>query len=250
MRFFYGFVGAILGAFLGVASAYLSVSAAEDGDDLGIFFLMTVCGPVGLIIGLVLGIMIAVRVLRFVEGNQVSSKARRKKFLLVAGSVLAVPFLSAAMVWKAEQYHFPPSDQQLLDNFNYHRPTFDTLAQMTLKDKHLLEVSDNGTQPADPRTVGVSPERVSRYRHLLTQAEAHYGLQTDGLHGADFLCWGHGGATSSDAFKGYAYLTVPPSRTFNSLDLFRDQSQSEGLPETEAYRHIEGCWYLYYEYLS
>ena len=119
---------------------------------------------------------------------------------------------------------------------------------MKLTDKGLMQVHSDFTQPGDSRTVGVLPERLACYRQLLAQAEVRY-LQADGLQGTDFLCWTQGGATSSDVAKGYAYLAVPPSRVFKSLDSFRDQSQSEGLPETQAYRHIEGCWYLYYEYV-
>lgn len=244
MRVLYGFSGALLGAVLGGMSALLIASVATDGDVFGAFLGLMYAGPVSLVVGAVLGVMLALRVLRFVRTNGL---ARRKNALLVSGLLLAFPVLVAAMAWGIDRSGQPPSDQQLLSNFTDHRAAFDTLAQMKLADKGLMQVHDDWTQPGDFRSVGVSPERIAEYRHLLNEAGTRRGLQADGLHGADFLFWEQGSVFSSDTAKGYAYLSVPPKHILGSLDQYNDQS--EDLAEIQAYRHIEGCWYLYYEYL-
>ena len=249
MGFLYGFIGAILGAIVGGATTLLIVSAAMDGDDLGIFFAMQIFGLVGLIVGAILGIVASLCLLRYVKRHQEGSNARRRSALIVSGSILAVPVSVATMAWGIVRSGQPPSDQNLLNNFTDHRTVFNQLAQMKLADSGLMQIHSDWTQPSEPQTVGVSSERVAKYREMLSQAEVHFGLEADGLHGADFLCWEHGSATSSDTDKGYAYLTVPPKRVLSSLDQYNHQYQSEGLSELRVYRHIEGCWYLYYEYL-
>lgn len=245
MGFLYGFIGAIFGAALGGATAFLFVCSAEDGDGLGIALLMFVWGPVGLIAGIILGLMLALRVLRYVKEHQQGKQAKLRNALLVSGLFLAVLVLVPVLVRNGNQYQYPPSDQQLINNFRFRRSVFDDLAQMKLADKGLLRVGNDWTQPDDPRTVGVSPERIAEYRGLLNCAGVHQGMGADGLHGAEFTCWAQGGATSSDVDKGYAYLAVPPKQLLESLDAY----QPDGLHEVEVYRHIEGCWYLYYDYL-
>ena len=249
MRFLYGLIGALLGAIFGGSAAYCAVSAAMGGDGLGVFFEGMIFGPIGLTLGGIFGLIIARRVLIFVETSREGKLARQRSTFTVIGCILAAPILSAAMIWNAQQYQYPPSDQQLLSNFKHNRRTFDILAQMTQADKGLMQVNQDWTQPSDPKTVGISAERIARYRQLLNQAEAHHGMHADGLQGADFLCWAQGGATTHDTDKGYAYLIVPPKHVLNSLDQYKNQLQSEEIHQVEAYRHIEGCWYLYYDYL-
>ena len=209
-KLLYGLTGALLGFTLGGATAFLFVSSAVDGDGLGVFFLMVVWGPVGLIAGTVLGVMFALRVLRYVRENQQGKHIKRSNSLLVLGCVLAVPILDAAMVWNGNQYQYPPSNQQLLNNFRFHHAQLDELAQMKLLDKGLMQVRADWTQPLNPRTVGISPERIAVYRFLLLCAGMHQGLGAERMSGVDFTCWAQGGATSSDIDKGYAYLPVPP----------------------------------------
>jgi len=59
------------------------------------------------------------------------------------------------------------------------------------------------------------------------------------------LYWCEGSAISSDTDKGYAYLTVPPKQVLTTLD----DCQPDEENGVKAYYHIEGCWYLYYDYL-
>lgn len=188
MGFLYGFIGAFLGACFGGATAFFFVSSAVDGDGFGTFFLMMVWGPVGLIAGGVIGVRLALRVLRYVQRSQPGKHAKRDNTLLVSGCVLAVSVLVAAMVWNGNQCQYPPSDQQLLNNFCFHRAQLDELAQMRRGDKGLMRVGENWTQPSDSKTVGVSSERIASYRWLLSSAGVHGGLGADGLYGTDFTC--------------------------------------------------------------
>lgn len=245
MGFLCGFAGVFLGAIVGGTAAFSLVSVAVDGDGLGVFFLMMIWGPIGLIAGALLGAVLALRVLRYVRGNQQRRHAKRSNILLVSGLILAAPLLAAALAWYGNQCQYPPSDQQLLSNFRFHRAEFDELAQMKQADKGLLSIGSDFTQPNDLQTVGVSPERIAKYRWLLQCAGVHRGLRVDGLTGADFAVWMQGGATSSDRDKGYAHLVVPPKHILSSLN----QIPPDSPHEFEVYRHIEGCWYLYYEYL-
>ncbi len=245
MGFLYGFIGAFLGAALGGATAFFFVSSTVDGDELGIDLLMMLWGPVSLIIGGVIGVLLALRVLRYVQRNQQGKYAKRNNALLASGCVLAVSVLAAVMIWKGNQCQYPPSDRQLINNFRLHRVQLDELAQMRRTDKGLMQVGEDWTQPSDSKTVGVSPERIANYRWLLSCAGVHRGLGADGLYGTDFTYWAQGGATSDDVEKGYAYLLITPKQATSSLD----RVSPDGLHELEVYRHIEGCWYLYYDYL-
>ena len=244
MGFFYGFVGAVLGSILGGVTAFFVLTAVTDGNSLGVGLGMLVFGPVGLVLGAILGVMLALRVLYYVRGNRDNGQARRKNALVVGGFVLAIPILITAMLWGVDQFGNPPSDQQLLNNFNRHRATFDKLAQMTKADKNLSRVDSDWTDPSDPQTVGVMPERIREYRRLLDSVDLHRGFQAYGKE-VDFISYAQGSAISSDTDKGYAYLTVPPKQTLSSLDQCQPDEDEKAI---EAYRHIEGCWYLYYDY--
>lgn len=116
---------------------------------------------------------------------------------------------------------------------------------MTQADKGLQRVDYDWTDPSNPQAIGVSPARVSIYRHLLDSVQCHRGFNAYQNHGIEFQYWGHGSAISDDEDKGYAYLAAPPKETLNSLDDCRPDKKNE----LQAYRRIEGCWYLYYDYI-
>ncbi len=245
MKLLYGFIGAILGAILGSITALFLVALGTGGDSFAIALSFMIVVPIGLIVGGALGIVAALRLLRFVQGGQKDKVARWNSVLAVTGSVLAVPILVAAMLWGDWKLGQPPSDQQLLSNFARHKATFNELSRMALTDKNLSRVDYDWTDPSDTQKVGVSPERITKYRSLLESIGLHRGFSSDGVHSIEFISYGQGSAMSSDEFKGYMYLMTPPKQVLSSLD----RCQPDEKNGVEAYRHIEGHWYLYYEYL-
>lgn len=250
MKLLYGFLGAILGAALGCMVALFGVQVTDtDGDIFGGAFALVTFGPVGFLLGAVLGSMLALLVLRSVEKNSEGQKAKRRNAVLVSSSVFAVPVLIAALFWGAARslktHNQPPPDQQLLSNFQVHHAAFDKLVQMSRADKgsYDSEISSATSDTALPG--GTQEKRIAEYRRWLDAAKIFNGFSSDGDQEVELCYWGFGSATSSDTDKGYTYLAVPPKQTLNSLDDCRPDEKNG----VEAYRHIEGNWYLYYKYL-
>lgn len=167
----------------------------------------------------------------------------------VLGVLILSGFLAASVAAPQillQKHTTPPSDQELIANFQRHQPAFDQLLLMAQADKGLSSVSDGWTVPDDLATAGVSQGRVDRYHELFKVT----GLQsciTDERHRDVSLCaWGIGSALDSDTLKGYAYLAKPPANVLNILD---DCQPDDHRFSVEAYRHIQGDWYLFYEYI-
>jgi len=245
MGFLCGFLGAFLGAILGIACALLAVSFHSDGNDLAEGLAFMGLALIGIIIGAIAGIVLALQVRRYAAGHWEGRQVRRKTSLIIASSVIAVPVLMPAIFWEVARCHNPPPDQQLLNNFYRHRPNFVQLVRMKQADPNLTRVDYSWTEPSDPQTIHVSPARIMTYRRLLETAGLHRGFDAYHPKEVDFLYWCEGSAISSDTDKGYAYLTVPPKQVLTTLD----DCQPDEENGVKAYYHIEGCWYLYYDYL-
>jgi hypothetical protein len=245
MGFLSGLTGAILGAVVGIVATFFAVAASSDGNDIADGFGLMGLTPIGIVLGAILGIVLALKLRWYARGNWCIKAARRKVAFTIVGSVLAVPALVAGLLWGQQQLRKPPPDQQLLSNFDHHHAIFDQLARMTQVDKGLQSVGYNWTDPSNPQKIGVSPARVDIYRRLLDSVHCHRGFDTYELHGAAFWYWGHGSSISDDEDKGYAYLTAPPTETLLTLNECRPDEENE----VKAYRHIEGCWYLYYDFI-
>ena len=241
-----GFGGAVVGLVIGFAAALLFAFKAAGGDDFGGAMLCLITVPVGLLIGAIFGVVMALRVLSRLQQPDPDGKGRRKKAVLAASLLFGVPASTVGMFWAVMHSNDPPSDQQLLANFSRHHAEFNQLASMAQVDKGLERVDSDWTRPDDPQTISVSPARIAEYRRLLSRAGTPRGFQTVGGTGSmEFFYWLTGSAISSDTDKGYAYMTKPPANVLNSLD----QCQPFDNKSVEAYRHIEGNWYLIYDYL-
>ena len=252
MRIWYGLVGAVLGMVVGGAAAFLLVCAYWRGDDFGGAISLVIFCPAGMIVGCVLGVVTALRAFKQVHGQQdggLPLKARRQRVL---GLMLGAPILTVCMCWGGIIFSNPPfggqpTDQQLLNNFSQHRATFEQLAQMAQTDKGLTRVDDDWTDPNNPAQVGVSPSRIREYRRLLRSVSVPRGFSaSDNARQILFFNWLTGYAMSSDRDKGYAYLSTPPKTVISELDSYDDESNDK---VQIVYRHIEGHWYLFYEYL-
>lgn len=250
MKFLGGFLGAIFGAALGCMVALFGVQATDtNGDIFGGAFALAVLGPTGLLLGAILGSVLALLVLRSVEKNAKGQKAKRRNFIFVSSCIVAVPLLIGVLFWGTERslkmHNQPPPDQQLLDNFQAHRVAFDKLIQMSRADKgsYASEVSSAASNTSLPG--GTWGKRIAEYRHWLDAAKIFNGFSSDEDQEVKLCYWGFGSAISSDMDKGYAYLAVPPKQVLKTLDACQPDEKNG----VEAYRHIEGPWYLYYEYL-
>ncbi len=237
-------LGAILWAIVGAAVVALLVAVHSDGNDLGDAFEFMGLVPFALILGAVFGIVLALKLKQYAIKNWGGEQAKRKTSFVVTGFVLAAPLLVTALTWDAGRYGGPPPDQQLLADFARHRADLDKVAQMKQADKGLSRVDYNWTAPDNPQKAGIPPQRIAKYRSLLESVGVHRGFEAYQPHEVDFLYWGRGSAISSDTDKGYAYLTVPPKQVLPTLD--DCQPDEKGV---KSYRHIEGCWYLYYDYI-
>jgi len=213
MRFLVGLPGAILGAIFGGAAAVLFSILASGSNAFAVGFILVLAGPTGLILGTVLGILLALRVLRYLRADEANGVTQRSKRILVVSLVLGYPALVVGMLWAAVNHNNPPSDEVLLANLDRHEATPDQVVRMVKADKGLIRVDVNWTRPDNPQTIGVSPARIGDYRRLLTRAGVPRGFQeTESADEIQFLYYVFGSAVSSDRFKGYAYLTKP--RTF------------------------------------
>ena len=250
MSFLYGFIGAVLGAALGCMAAVFGVQAtAADGDIFGGAFALAVFGPVGLLLGAVLGSVLALLVLRSVKKNIKEETAKRRNAMFVSSCILSAPLLIGALFWGTERslktHNQPPSDQQLLDNFQAHHAAFDKLIQMDRADKGSYASEISSAVSDTPLPGGTREKRIAEYRRWLEAANIFKGFSSDEDQEVTLCYWGFGSAISSDTDKGYAYLVVPPKQVLKTLDDCRPDYKNE----VQAYRHIEGCWYLYYDYL-
>ena len=103
-----------------------------------------------------------------------------------------------------------PTDQALIQNFTARKEEFQELVAMIQADKGLRGIDDNRTDPSDPSTVGVSPERVADYRKRFAVCgipRGFYSFQS-GIN-INFIATAFGLCTGGSG-KGYAYLSTPP----------------------------------------
>ena len=55
-------------------------------------------------------------------------------------------------------------DVRMIANFQQYKSDFERLRQMIIEDKGLVGVDDDSTEPRDPQSIGLSPERIAQYR--------------------------------------------------------------------------------------
>jgi hypothetical protein len=151
-----------------------------------------------------------------------------------------------------------PKDDDLLGRFRQHRGELETLVRMFEADKGLGRVGRDFTRPEDPRRLGISPERIHEYRRLCAAVGASaciegYDAEFDRLHNAGERggserkdpIWIHvaaRGLSISGSSKGFMYSTASPFPVVADLDRVSPRSSGTWV------RHIQGQWYLYFDY--
>ncbi len=151
--------------------------------------------------------------------------------------LLAVPFLIGC----GGSHH--PSDGVLLENFARNEEGFERLVAMLREDRELSRVANNWTDPTDPSTIGVTPERIKTYRKLFEKVcipeGSSYGRDPrDGSEEFEFISSTYG-LMVGGSWKGYVHLQKPPDPIVMDLDTYQPPEGS-----FTAYRHIKGNWYL------
>jgi hypothetical protein len=139
-----------------------------------------------------------------------------------------------------------PTDEALIQNFTIHKAEFQELVAMIQADKGLRRIDDNWTDPSDPSTVGVPPERIVDYRKRFAVCgipRGFYSFQAGS--NINFIATAFGLCTGGSG-KGYAFLSTPPlpSDIVSSTDDYRTNRRGA----YRVYRHVEGNWYIEYDF--
>lgn len=151
-----------------------------------------------------------------------------------------------------------PTDAALVERFQRHKRDLNQLVQMFEADKGLGRVGDSFTRPDDPGRVGVSTQRIQKYRQLCGRVGASaciegYDATFDRLYGpvqpgrteVKNPIWIHVsglGLSVSGSTKGFLYSKAPPFEVVADLDRISSSRSGTWI------RHIEGPWYLYFDY--
>jgi hypothetical protein len=115
------------------------------------------------------------------------------------------------------------------------------LITMIQTDRGLERVDYDWTLPEPPP---ISQERLAQYRKLLKSVGCVRGFEN--FKGKDeiiFIASASGMATGGSS-KGYHYSEIAPSPLVEDLDSYRPGAYRS----YAAFHHIEGNWYLIYEY--
>jgi len=242
-------VGAILGAPLGLVVALLVILLISGNNFFAAAFMSVYGAPIGALLGFIAGGISAPRVLNYIRANDQAGRIRAKRLVSVIGGVVATTAAVVgllALMLRVD--NTPPSDRELLSNFDRHEKTFNQLIEMVKADKELTRVDTDWTNPREPETIGVTAYRITAYRRMLADARVPRGFQTQGfLIEVDFFYWMIGSAISSDITKGYAYIEGPAFNVVDSLDGYKPKPRADDV--IKVYRHIRGNWYLFYEYI-
>ncbi len=214
-----------------VASAALVVLTAL-GTTLVDLLTPFIVGPVLLIVGLSFAVVAVWSLVRL-------RHIRRKGWTVAAPA--AVCGLAVAMLFALPISGPHPSDDEMIRSFREHKQDYETLLQMFQLDAGLDRLGDlAGDWPENPVDVGVDEARLTRYRSLMLQLDVH-SLERYIDNQVLFVTSTFGLAVSG-SMKGYVYSEKPPT------PLVGDTERDAVGPIGEVYRHIEGGWYLIYEW--
>ena len=152
-------------------------------------------------------------------------------------------FLWSLLLVGCEDKH--ATDDKLIALFNKHKATFEKLRQMVANDSGLHRVDYYWTDPKDPVTVGLSGARIEEYRNLLKSVGCRRGFMAWPTRpGVYFISSARGTGLGGGSEKGYCFLPSAPASVVTNTAVFRF-----GAPETyRIYRHLEGAWYIYFEF--
>jgi hypothetical protein len=164
------------------------------------------------------------------------------KLLMMAVAGLLMVF--AAFVVGCMIYVAHPDDEELIENFTKHEAEFNRLVEMIKKDDVLSRVDDDWTEPKDPKSVGISEERIAEYRKIFKKLEIPRGFSYFKKEGDIQFIANTQGLATGGSMKGYVYAEKTPEPLTENTDTY-----DTGSPASyTVYRPVSGKWYLIYEY--
>ncbi|CAN5684851.1 hypothetical protein BH24ACI3_BH24ACI3_00520 [soil metagenome] len=149
-----------------------------------------------------------------------------------------------------------PKDAVMKENFAVHRAEFEELLKMFKEDRSLGRVGAGFTRTAsffeeckgpdawNGKEIEVSQERIVEYQNLFVILGLPNGIEGYCEKENVSFYASSKGLSVSGSSKGYAYLEKPPVLLVDDLDSY----WSEDSRSFTAYRHIDGNWYLYFDY--
>lgn len=175
-----------------------------------------------------------------------------RTFILGLSLLVLLPFLS----W----YVFSPriDDESMITHFFANRAKFEELRSMLASDTGLSRVDPDWVEPRDYAAIGLSDERLKKYRALISELGLSAGVSQNHWQIKTFN-YAELGFFFVSAGKGYRWLPEgypEPSRESGELVANLDsaiENYYRMLEEDkikwdhfECYRKIEGGWYLYF----
>jgi hypothetical protein len=137
-----------------------------------------------------------------------------------------------------------PTDDVLIDKWTRHRGEFDELLGMFQSDQRLGRVAPTFTRPERWADAGVAPARIKDYRRRCDDLGLEAGIEGYDEKDVVWFIASARGLSVTGSGKGYVYMTQPPELVVPSLDKYWS---SDGRSFT-AYRHLDGNWYLFFDY--
>jgi hypothetical protein len=160
-------------------------------------------------------------------------------FIALAVVAFSVVSWGVLMSWAWTSGDIPhKSDEELIANFKTHEAEFDQLLQMVVADKGLLRVDDDWTNPTDPKTIGVSDERIATYRNIFRKLDIPRGFSSY-QGGVEFISSSQGLAVGGSS-KCYTWLEKPPPKLVDNIETYRSKPGAS----YPVFRHVQGNWYL------
>jgi hypothetical protein len=121
-------------------------------------------------------------------------------------------------------------------------------SQMTSLDPNILvfgglrvDLRESGMSAIE--RAGMSKERWMHYQHEVQQLGL-YGVMKTGGDTVE-LKVDTGSFSNGVSYKSYVYIVWPPPHIRASLDAYRISDEDKVFFGWEAYKHIEGYWYLH-----
>jgi hypothetical protein len=168
-----------------------------------------------------------------------------KKFFKFFAKAMAVFVLAIVGLFFGLRYWMShPSDESLIKNFEKNQSAFNELVGMIREDKELERVDDNWTRPDSPASIGISSERIAKYRQIFNELKIPRGFYSFMNPTRIEFIASASGLSVSGSSKGYAFLENKPDLVVEDLDNYHSP---DGRSFT-AYRQLSGNWYLVYDF--
>ena len=139
-----------------------------------------------------------------------------------------------------------PSDKALVENFQAHKADFNELLQMFLTDDGLVRVDLDRTDPKETEALGITEARLVNYRTLFRKLGLTRGISGYGGKKRILFLSSTKGLGISGSGKGYAYSITPLEPIAENLESY----ESKDGKSFTVYKHIEGNWYLFFDFVA